>query len=147
MNADMRFSLVFHRVNHWPGITLTIKSSLMDIIKKMQTEFGFKDYDYVPMTFTLPDEYADFEKAWEGRGGTKQLWLTKGKSHRKIQIRDTMLHPKEIESVDALVQEYVHPHLIDGKMWDIGIYVAVFSGSPLRIYAFNDWLIRERHRC
>ncbi len=34
------------------------------------------------------------------------------------------------------------PHLIEGHKWDIGVYVLVTSIEPLRVYYYNDLLLR-----
>jgi tubulin polyglutamylase TTLL4 len=42
-----------------------------------------------------------------------------------------------------LASKYVaHPHLINGFKYDLRVYVLVTSFDPLRIYVFNDGLVR-----
>jgi len=36
----------------------------------------------------------------------------------------------------------MNPHLIDGKKYDLRIYVAVTSYDPLRVYIYDDGLCR-----
>ena len=44
---------------------------------------------------------------------------------------------------DYLISEYVAtPHLINGLKYDIRYYVLVTSYNPLRIYAFDEGLVR-----
>ena len=44
---------------------------------------------------------------------------------------------------DVLVSEYVsNPLLINGKKFDLRIYVAMTSINPLRIYIYEDGLVR-----
>ena len=43
----------------------------------------------------------------------------------------------------CLVQQYIHnPLLIDGYKWDLRIYVAITSINPLRIYIYEEGLVR-----
>lgn len=42
-----------------------------------------------------------------------------------------------------LASEYISkPHLINGKKYDLRIYVLVSSYDPLRIYLYEDGLVR-----
>ena len=42
-----------------------------------------------------------------------------------------------------LASKYVsHPHLINGLKYDLRVYVLVSSYDPLRIYVYNDGLVR-----
>jgi tubulin polyglutamylase TTLL4 len=42
-----------------------------------------------------------------------------------------------------LASKYVaHPHLINGFKYDLRVYVLVSSFDPLRVYVFNDGLVR-----
>ncbi len=44
---------------------------------------------------------------------------------------------------DILVSEYIaNPHLINNFKYDLRIYVLVSSYDPLRIYLFNEGLVR-----
>ena len=47
-------------------------------------------------------------------------------------------------SENTFIQQYIDdPLLIDGRRFDIGIYTAVTSINPLRIYINQgDWLVR-----
>jgi tubulin monoglycylase TTLL15 len=49
-----------------------------------------------------------------------------------------------LNSNGTFIQEYVdQPFLIDGRRFDIGLYVAITSINPLRLYMYEgDWLIR-----
>ena len=42
-----------------------------------------------------------------------------------------------------IVQRYMHrPHLLDGYKYDLRLYVLVSAISPLRIYLFEEGLVR-----
>ena len=51
----------------------------------------------------------------------------------------------DLTSENTFIQQYVHdPLLVDGRRFDIGVYVAVTSINPLRIYINQgDWLVRS----
>lgn len=43
----------------------------------------------------------------------------------------------------SLVSEYIHnPFLLDGYKFDLRIYVALTSINPLRIYVYDEGLVR-----
>jgi tubulin monoglycylase TTLL15 len=49
----------------------------------------------------------------------------------------------ETAQEEIFVQEFVNPpHLIHGRKWDIGVYVLITSLQPLRIYVYDDLLLR-----
>ena len=50
----------------------------------------------------------------------------------------------DLTSEGTFVQQFVDkPYLIDGYRFDIGLYVALVSVEPLRVYVHDsDWLIR-----
>ena len=44
---------------------------------------------------------------------------------------------------EKFIQKMVSPPLlISGRKFDIGTYVVVTSGEPLRVYVLNEWLLR-----
>ena len=57
----------------------------------------------------------------------------------KMIAKDTKVRNKK----DFLVSQYVdNPHLINNLKYDLRVYVAVTSYDPLRIYLFQDGLVR-----
>eukprot|EP01024_Parvocaulis_polyphysoides_P028051 TRINITY_DN2536_c0_g1_i1.p1 TRINITY_DN2536_c0_g1~~TRINITY_DN2536_c0_g1_i1.p1 ORF type:complete len:282 (+),score=20.15 TRINITY_DN2536_c0_g1_i1:63-908(+) len=44
---------------------------------------------------------------------------------------------------EVIIQQLIRPLLIDGRMWDIGLYVAITSVNPLRAYIYDNVLLRH----
>ena len=51
--------------------------------------------------------------------------------------------PDHVREAGPIVSKYVgNPHLINGFKYDLRIYVLVTSFSPLKIYVYNQGLVR-----
>lgn len=118
------------KVNHFPGSgALTSKANLVKI-----------DIPLIPKAFRVPSELQGLQLY--AKQHPEKLWVQKGSAHRGIRISsvDELAHAGN----DAIVQEYVDkPLLIDGRRFDIGLYVTITSIDPLRVYVFQgEWLFR-----
>ncbi|KAG5674510.1 hypothetical protein PVAND_004472 [Polypedilum vanderplanki] len=117
-------------VNHFPGMShLTIK-------KHLATKF--MQHSFIPKGYIFPSMKSDFlafiqehsdakfvEKNWNNRG-VKLLGSVKDINHDAINEKEKFL------------QLFVeNPFLIDGRFFDIGIYVLITSFNPLRVYKFD----------
>ena len=75
---------------------------------------------------------------------TKALWILKpvaASCGRGIKIVDS--YQKVNKREGYLASKYVaNPHLINGLKYDLRVYVLVTSFNPLRIYMYNDGLVR-----
>jgi tubulin polyglutamylase TTLL4 len=81
-----------------------------------------------------PLKKSSFERA--------SLWISKpvasscGKGIRVLTSSQALAIPK---GKKALLQRYIHsPYLIDGKKFDLRIYVVVTGVDPLRVYVHNE---------
>ena len=108
-------------------------------------------YNYAPATFILPVDGPDFEV--EYKKNRKALWivkpvnlsrgrgihLLKGESEfRSLYKRSTQLNLPQY-----LISRYIDkPHLLNNKKYDLRLYVLVASFTPLRIYLYNNGLVR-----
>ncbi|RWS27867.1 tubulin polyglutamylase TTLL4-like protein [Leptotrombidium deliense] len=118
------------KVNHFPGSGyITNKVSL-----------ATSDLKHIPVAFLLPKSKDKLLKFVEEN--PDHLWVKKSNDHRGIRIEN--LTVSDLDSPGTFVQQYIHnPFLIDGKKFDIGIYVTLTSVKPLRVYIYeNDVLLR-----
>lgn len=109
------------RVNHFPGSGfITNKVSL-----------ATTDLKDVPKAFHLPrdkDKFLEYVKSHPDK-----LWVKKSNAHRGIQVEDAKT--MNLDTEGTFVQEFIYnPLLIDGKKFDVGIYVMMTSVDPLRVY-------------
>ena len=110
-------------------------------MKKMERMFP-GEYKLTPRTWQLPYEYNDLksfvtekrvvsmivkpEAAAQGRG----IYITR-------RLED--INPSE----HLVVQRYMRsPYLIDGYKFDLRIYVLITSWDPLKIFIYNEGMVR-----
>lgn len=131
----------FQKINHFPASKqLGRKDNLWKNVNVMRRKHG-QDYEICPKTYVLPEDYEVLVSLMEIE---KQLWILKpaasscGKGIKVIKkISDV---PKKNKFV---VSKYISdPHTINGFKYDLRVYVCVTSFDPLRIYLYQDGLVR-----
>ncbi|RHY08172.1 hypothetical protein DYB34_003438 [Aphanomyces astaci] len=155
----------FQKVNHFPGASVTIspdppiphsltpwhvgmsnlarKSKLARNFQRMMKLFP-NEYDFCPKTWILPFDYTDFAQQFNSDGTSNRAFIIK--PDHSCQGRGVFLtkNLKEVNKTDIFVaQRYVaHPLLLGGKKFDLRIYIMIASCAPLRVYLFQDGLVR-----
>jgi len=121
------------RVNQWPGAGA--------FTSKVELAKAAAVLDFMPQTFQLPQQEEAFASYLASQPASE--WLFKSAKHRgvkRVARGDPALRDP---GAGVLVQQAVsNPFLIDNKFFDAGFYVVVTSVNPLRVYLFNDVLIR-----
>ncbi|XP_052003883.1 tubulin monoglutamylase TTLL4-like isoform X1 [Xyrauchen texanus] len=134
----------YQKLNHFPGsFQIGRKDRLWRNLSNMQARFGRREFGFFPRSFILPQDIKLLRKAWED-GGSKQKWIVKPPaSARGIGIQVIHKWNQMPRKRPLLVQKYLHkPYLISGNKFDLRIYVYVTAYDPLRVYIFNDGLVR-----
>ncbi|XP_061860622.1 tubulin monoglutamylase TTLL4 isoform X2 [Colius striatus] len=132
------------KLNHFPGsFQIGRKDRLWRNLLKMQARCGKKEFNFFPQSFILPQDIKLLKKAWE-EGASRQKWIVKPPaSARGIGIQVIHKWSQLPKRRPLLVQRYLHkPYLIGGKKFDLRIYVYVPCYDPLRVYLFQDGLVR-----
>ena len=130
------------RVNHFPRTyELTRKDRLYKNIQKMQETKGFRNFDIVPMTFLVPQEFSSFSSFFCREGG---VWIVKPVASSRGRGIFLVSHPDQVPTDEpCVVSKYItNPLLIDGYKFDIRLYVVVTSFDPLVIYLYEEGLTR-----
>jgi len=134
----------FQKLNHFPGtFQIGRKDKLWKNFLRLQTKFGKEEFGFIPKTFVLPGETKILKTAFE-KEGVKKKWIVKPPASARgtgIQV----VHKWSQIPTDGpiVVQRYISkPYLINGTKFDMRIYVLVTSFHPLRIYLFQDGLVR-----
>ncbi|XP_071196823.1 tubulin monoglutamylase TTLL4 isoform X1 [Salvelinus alpinus] len=134
----------YQKLNHFPGsFQIGRKDRLWRNLSKMQAQFGKREFSFFPRSFVLPQDVKLLKKAWED-SGSRQKWIIKPPaSARGIGIQVIHKWSQMPRKRPLLVQKYLHkPYLISGNKFDLRIYVYVTSYDPLRVYIFQDGLVR-----
>ncbi|XP_031549397.1 tubulin polyglutamylase TTLL4-like isoform X2 [Actinia tenebrosa] len=132
------------KVNHFPGtFQIGRKDRLWGNISRLMIQHGKKEFGFLPQTYCLPYDFKLLKRAWD-EGGSRQKWILKPPaSARGIGIRVIHKWSQIPRKRPVIVQRYLSkPFLINGSKFDLRIYVYVTSYDPLRIYIFEDGLVR-----
>ncbi|CAG0889949.1 unnamed protein product [Cyprideis torosa] len=132
----------FQKWNHFPGtFVIGRKDRLWKGFKIAQTKFGTKEFDYLPKTFVMPDDTHELKEAMQIPG---TRWICKpGASSRGDGIKVVDSFSKIKIQRTQIVQEYVdRPFLINESKFDLRLYVLLTSVDPLRIYIYDEGLVR-----
>lgn len=140
---DISYLLLSHQVNNMPGShNIGDKDLLWTHLNKMSKKFG-SDYNFMPRTYILPKEIQKFESMWS-RHGIGTTWIIKPPSAGRgqgIKIVNQWWEIPKWHSV--IIQRYItKPKLINGLKFDLRIYVLLTSINPLRIYIYQEGLVR-----
>ncbi|TKS74702.1 Tubulin polyglutamylase TTLL7 [Collichthys lucidus] len=134
------------RINHFPGMgEICRKDCLARNMSKM-IKCQPQEYSFIPKTWIFPAEYTQFQNyVKELRRKRKQkTFIVKpangAMGHGISLIRNCEKLPAQEHFI---VQEYLDkPFLMEGYKFDLRIYILVTSCDPLRIFLYNDGLVR-----
>ena len=140
---DWRRSSVHQKVNHFPGSKNIGRKDLMHWnLSKYRAQHP-EDYEFTPETFVLPQEIAAFKK-YHAAGAEKQTFIVKpvaSSCGKGIYLTDNISIPWREKP--SIIQQYIpQPLLIDGRKFDLRVYIAVTSFNPLQVYVYEDGLVR-----
>ncbi|KAG7392257.1 Tubulin polyglutamylase ttll4 [Phytophthora pseudosyringae] len=141
--------LPFQRVNHFPGsFELGRKDRLCAHLLRMKKKHPAAYADVIPETYLTANDYDQQQFLARFHAEPNVVWILKPPNlscGRGIKLVSASTHsaPKLSKKKAYVAQRYVaNPFLINGLKFDLRVYVAVTSYDPLRIYLFNDGLVR-----
>ena len=132
----------FQKINHFPEMmNITKKNLLAKNLNRIKKKYP-EDYNFFPKTWLLPFDYYDLKLYDEENIGRTYII----KPEALCQGIGIFL-AKNIKKINSkehrVVQEYIsNPYLIEGLKFDLRIYVLVYGCNPLRIFLYNEGLVR-----
>merc|ERR1719397_1276532 len=132
------------KINHFPGtFNIGRKDRLWKNYHRLMLKHGKTEFGFLPRTFCLPADTKLLRKVWERKGG-KGRWIVKPPAMaRGCGIKVVNKWSQIPKTRPLVVQRYVaRPYLINDTKFDLRLYVLVTSVNPLRIYLYDDGLVR-----
>ena len=134
----------YQRYNHFPFCwQLGRKDNLYFNYLKMQKKFK-DEYNYMPDKFILPQDRDIVQEKMKEYNifNLKEIYIVKplASTHGKgVRIlTDTTTVPTK-----GILEKYIYnPHLIKKRKYDMRIYVLVTGFRPLKIYIYDNGLVR-----
>ena len=136
----------YQRINHFPGMgEIARKDCLARNLQKMQKCYS-DDYDFFPKTWNLPADYTVLMNYYHDLKKKKKIktFICKpangamGNGIHLLQSLDKITMHDHV-----VIQEYLdRPLIVDGMKFDLRIYVLVLSCDPLKIFLYDDGLVR-----
>ncbi|CAL9696402.1 unnamed protein product [Knipowitschia caucasica] len=165
-NFDHSYMEEHVRVNHFRNhFELTRKNLMVKNLKRyrkgIEKEEGREEVskcDFFPCTFSLPSEYHLFVEKFKRSPGSTWIMKPVAKSQGKgiflfKKLKDIMdwkkdgsrsEEQKDAAQVESYVaQQYIeNPYLINGRKFDLRVYVLVTSYVPLKAWLYRDGFAR-----
>ena len=134
----------YQRYNHFPICwQLGRKDNLYINYLKMQKKFK-EDYNYMPFKYILPQDRDTVQEIMKEYNifNIKEIYIVKplASTHGKgVRIlTDSTTVPTK-----GILEKYIYnPHLINRRKYDMRIYVLVTGFRPLKIYIYDNGIIR-----
>uniref|UniRef100_A0A0N5BM99 Tubulin polyglutamylase TTLL4 n=1 Tax=Strongyloides papillosus TaxID=174720 RepID=A0A0N5BM99_STREA len=133
----------FQKMNHFPGaFHFGRKDRLWMHLKEMMDRQINNDFFIMPFSYILPKDFESAKKYLE-KSENNKLILKPPASARGSGITLTTNISQISGETPLVAQEYIEkPLLINGSKFDLRFYVYVPSLDPLRIYFYDDGLVR-----
>lgn len=131
----------YQRLSQFPGIhAISNKSKLARNLMKMRRYYP-DDYSFFPQTFILPVESNDFKATLRQR---REIFIVKPEAMCQGRGIFLVSEPSQVNVEEHLVaQKYISdPFLLDGLKFDLRIYVLLYGVNPLRIFMYDEGLVR-----
>ena len=111
---------------------------------KFWRKFYPDEYNFVPMTFLMPQEDEEVKKVVSKK---KRTWVWKPSSGAQgdgLQLINELWEVNELLKRDEyIIQEYIeYPFLIDKKKFDLRIYVVLYGIEPMTAYLCDEGMAR-----
>ena len=101
------------------------------------------NFTYMPISYIYPKKKEVIEKKFKNyKLNMKNLWIVKPVnlfSGKGIHLFKSL---NEEKNNNYIISKYLNPHVINGKKYDLRLYVLITGFNPLRIYLNKEGLVR-----
>ncbi|XP_035217653.1 tubulin polyglutamylase TTLL6-like, partial [Stegodyphus dumicola] len=134
----------YQRINHFPGMSEICKKDLLANNLKRMKKIMPGIFNFFPLTFCLPDELRILYDYCRGRRKPDFFIIKPVKNCQGCGIYLIKGLDKSIKTYKNVVcQKYISmPLLMQSFKMDLRLYVLITSVCPLRVYIYNDGLVR-----
>eukprot|EP00667_Euglena_gracilis_P010208 EG_transcript_10377 len=135
----------FQRINHFPSMhVICRKNHLCTTLGKMRKAFP-KHYCFFPRTWTLKAQANEFRLHLKTPKAAAKAYIFK--PNAGCQGKGIVVTRRPLDLLDefeeSVVQEYIsNPLLIEGKKFDMRVYVLVTSVRHLSMFIYDEGLVR-----
>ncbi|XP_075146354.1 tubulin tyrosine ligase-like 6B isoform X2 [Haematobia irritans] len=133
----------FQQINHFPGMMEICRKDLLSRNLNRMLKLYPKDYKIFPKTWIFPADYGEAVNYCNNSSKQKTFIIKPdaGAQGRGIWLTNDL---RGINPTDRMIcQTYIgKPLLIDGYKFDLRLYVLITSVDPLRIFMYNEGLVR-----
>jgi hypothetical protein len=133
----------YQKYSNYVGASIfSNKDSLYNIYKKQQKKFKI-GYNYMQETYIYPEEKEIINKRFSNyRLDIKNLWILRSKQSSKGK-NTHIFQSLDNESKEFVLTKYVENlHLINGKKYNLLLYILITGIKPLRIYLNDEGLVQ-----
>lgn len=132
----------YQRTNHYTKtFSLGSKEGYHFLMKYLAEKTGERPSFY-PESYLIPNDLVELTENFQ----SSDLWIRKpagGARGQGISVITNEEIPKVLPGRKIIVQKYIKdPLLINGLKFDLRFYVAVTSLDPLKVYLFDNGLVR-----
>ena len=134
----------FQKYNHFPfSNELGYKNNLYKNYYLMRKKFP-KDFKYMAESYILPDDKDAFLKKIGNKYELRpnNMWIIKPYNLFGGSGVELMTSIKDLPEEAIIVKYIYNPFLINCKKFDLRLYTLVTGYAPLKIYLYNEGLVR-----
>ena len=133
----------YEKYNHFFNHSqMTRKDLLYKNFKRMNQNFP-NDYNFMSETLQSPLDKELINKKFHNYIPTKDnLWLIKPQGSTRGKGIKFLEDSRDIHNYQIVTKYISNPHLINGKKYDLRIYLFVTGHRPLKIYIYDEGLAR-----
>ncbi|XP_075038091.1 tubulin polyglutamylase TTLL7 isoform X2 [Mixophyes fleayi] len=136
----------YQRINHFPGMGEICRKDCLSRNMTKMIKCQPHEYSFIPRTWIFPAEYTQYQNyVKELKKKRKQkTFIIKPANGAMGHGISLIRNGEKLQAQDHLiVQEYLDkPFLLEGYKFDLRVYILVTSCDPLKIFLYNDGLVR-----